>query len=81
MSDLFGSAVGHLIGKPLFVRQRRRRINLTGQCNQMGMTRGVPSDQTYANRAGTAEWSNSWASGSFSKATSPCFVAIVNSSL
>src|SRR5438105_9179507 len=46
------------------------------QWNQIGMTRGVPSDQTYAKRAGIVDCSNSCAIGSLSKAISPCFVAI-----
>src|SRR5260370_25471609 len=39
----------------------------------MGTTRGVPSFQVYASRAGTAEWSNSWAIEWSSNDRSPCF--------
>src|SRR5260370_41927348 len=53
-----------------------RTICLPFQWNQIGTTRGVPSNQMYAKRAGIEDRSNSLAIGSLSKAISPCFVAI-----
>src|SRR5262245_36206398 len=32
--------------------------------NHIGMTRGVPSRQRYARRAGIVDWSSAWATGS-----------------
>src|SRR5687768_4093259 len=51
-------------------------ISLPFQWNQIGMTRGVPSGQTYAKRAGILDRNNSCAIGSLSKAISPCFVIV-----
>ena len=44
------------------------------QWNQIGTTRGVPSVQTYPSRAGAGEWSNCWATGSWSSCRVPCSV-------
>src|SRR6185295_13887261 len=52
-------------------------ISLPFQWNQIGTTRGVPSRQMYARRAGEVDRSNSCATGSSSNAKLPCFVAIL----
>jgi hypothetical protein len=57
-----------------------RTISRPSQWKAIGTTRGVPSVQVYASRAGMVERSRRWATGSFSSATSPCLVGIVPSS-